>query len=162
MPLRVNIRELLSGPITLRGELPAEDYQLETFDEMIRVAGPVVHDLEVQRVEDELLVHGTLRLVLACECVRCLKPFRRVLELADWSAVMPLVGEEALVVGPDETADLTLWIREDILLALPQHPVCDPQCPGLLRPGAGASPGGAERPAGPEGSVWSELDKLKF
>jgi uncharacterized protein len=162
MPLWVNIRELLSHPVTLQGELPAEDYRLETLDEMIRVAGPVTHDLEVQRVEDELLVHGTLRLLLACECVRCLKPFTRVLELTDWSAVMPLSGEEALPVGADERADLTLWIREDILLALPQHPVCDPQCPGLLRPGAGSQPGGAEPITGSEGSVWSELDKLKF
>lgn len=162
MPLLVNIRELLTRAVTLRGELPVEDYQLETLDEMIRIAGPVAHELEVERVGDELLLRGSVRLMLVCECVRCLKRFERLLELRDWSSVVPLSGEEALPVGVDDMADLTLWIREDILLALPQHPVCDPQCPGLIRPGAGAQPGGAEPTPGPEGSVWSELDKLKF
>jgi uncharacterized protein len=162
MPLLVNVRELLSHPVLLQGELPAEDYQLETLDEMVRIAGPVSHELEVERVEDELLLRGSLRLLLACECVRCLKPFTRVLEFKDWTSVVPLSGEEALPVSADDLADLTLWIREDILLALPQHPVCDPQCPGLLRPGAGAPSGVAEETTGPEGSVWSELDKLKF
>ncbi len=162
MPLWVNVRELLTRAVSLRGELPAEDYQLETLDEMIRIAGPVAHELEIQRVEDELLVHGTVRVWLACECVRCLKPFRRLLELKDWSSVMPLSGEEALPVGLDDQVDLTVRIREDILLALPQHPVCDPQCPGLLRPGAGAPAGSAETPTPPDESVWSELNKLRL
>ena len=31
----------------------------------------------------------------------------------------------------DDSVDLTAVIREDILLAFPAHPVCDPHCAGL-------------------------------
>ena len=43
---------------------------------------------------------------------------------------MPLEGDDAIeVIG--EYVDLTPWIREDILLGLPHHPLCAETCRGL-------------------------------
>jgi uncharacterized metal-binding protein YceD (DUF177 family) len=101
-----------------------------------------------------------LVLPLACQCVRCLKAFEYKLELPDWACHIPLLGEEKAPIVSD-CVDLTPFLREDILLELPQHPLCKPDCGGLKKPKAGkskkTSPG-----VTPDASAWSELDKLKF
>jgi len=134
---------------------------LQTHDEMVRANRPLEHDLEVQLLDDSLLVRGTLRLIVDCECVRCLKPFPYPLELKDWTGYLPLVGDEKVPVVND-SVDLTGIIREDILLALPAHPVCHAHCAGLTgaKPGAKKSKGSDPAEASP--SVWTQLDKLKI
>ena len=73
---------------------------------------------------------------------------------------MPLSGEDKVEVVND-SVDLTPHIREDILLAFPQHPLCKAGCKGL--PGAGSVQGKKGRKKADEpSSAWSELDKLKF
>jgi uncharacterized metal-binding protein YceD (DUF177 family) len=57
--------------------------------------------------------------------------------------------------------DLTPFLREDILLELPQHPLCKPDCSGLKKPKAGKSKKNSPG-ATADSSAWSELDKLKF
>jgi len=160
MPLLVNLRHLEQHDLALNGELSVADLELDSRDEMIRFVQPLRHQLQVQKLADALLVRGCLRLPLACQCVRCLKAFEFRLELADWACHVPLVGEEAVPVVND-CVDLTSFLREDILLELPQHPLCKPDCGGLKKPQAGKSkksgPG-----AIPNSSAWSELDKLKF
>lgn len=145
----------------LKGELSAADLDLETHDEMVRAELPLQHDLEVQLLDDSLLVRGSLRLTLDCECVRCLKHFQYRLELKDWTCHLPLKGEEKVPVV-DDSVDLTEVIREDIFLALPAHPVCEARCGGLT----GAKPGSKKnKGSGPTESIpsaWTELDKLKF
>jgi len=160
MPLIVNLRHLEEKDAVLRGELPVAELDLETRDEMIRVAPPLRHELEVQLLEDSLLVRGWLRLTLECQCVRCLKPFRQELELNPWVCHVPLEGEEAVPIVND-CADLTPYVREDMLLELPRHPLCQPGCRGLETPrgGPASSTGGKDESAP---SAWAELDKLKL
>ena len=52
-----------------------------------------------RQMEDGLLVQGRLRLLLDCQCVRCLKPFQYRLELDDWTCHLPLEGEECAADG---------------------------------------------------------------
>lgn len=156
--LRVNLRHLEGQNIRLRDDLPVEALDLETGDEMIQARRPLHVDLEVEKLDDGLLIQGSLELVLDCECVRCLKPFTHQLKLAPWHCHVPLTGEGKVLVEND-CVDLTPYVREDIFLAFPQHPLCDPECGGLnlrgLRDETGA-------PAEPESSVWAALDKLKL
>jgi len=161
MPLVVNLRHLANHNVSLQGELPAGELDLETNDEMIRVDGPVEHSLEAQLVGDSVLVRGSLWVKLACQCVRCLKPFASELNLADWTCLLPLKGEERVTVTSD-CVDLTPHIREDILLAFPQHPVCEPKCRGLAKAEIGKEKMKG-RPGSESGSsAWSALDKLKL
>jgi len=110
-----------------------------------------------------LLIQGRLRLVLACQCVRCLKAFQRPLVFAQWTRHLPLEGEDRVSVVND-CVDLTPYIREDILLEFPQHPLCDPECRGLPKTWQGErTPAGNPDPARLAGSpAWAELNKLKF
>lgn len=159
MPLTINLRHLARHNLELKGELSAAELDLDTGDEMVRVTEPLKHDLEAQLLDDSLLVRGALKLTLDCQCVRCLKPFKYGLNLDDWTALLPLKGEESVPVV-DDSVDLTGPIREDILLAFPAHPVCDQACAGLSE--KAGSKKKAASPAKTGSPAWAELDKLKL
>lgn len=160
MPLLINLRHLEKRDITLNGELPAADLDMDLRDEMVQADQPLQHQLQVQSLEDALLVRGKLVLPLACQCVRCLKSFEYRLELMDWTCHLPLAGEEKVPIVSD-CVDLTPFLREDILLELPQHPLCKPECGGLRKPNVGKpkknGPGATK-----DSQAWADLDKLKF
>jgi len=162
MRLPVNLRHLAAHSLRLQGELPVAELDIDTRDEMIELAQPVEYDLEVEKLEGGLLLQGDLHVRLQCRCVRCLKAFEHRLDLNDWTCHVPLQDEEAAPVVNDRV-DLTPFVREDILLEFPQHPLCDPQCRGLpiAEPGkAKKSSGAAPTEASPH--AWAELNKLKF
>jgi uncharacterized protein len=161
MPLLVNIRHLEKKDLHLKGELPARELEL-AVDELIHVATPLRYDLEVEKLEDALLVQGKLQLGLDCECVRCLKPFKQKLDLPHWTVHLPLKGDDKVETNGD-FVDLTPHIREDILLAFPQHPLCKADCAGMPK-GAAAKvkkASGAGKKV-KDSSAWAELDKLKL
>ena len=146
----------------LKGELAAAELDLEKLDELIRVERPLRYDLEAQMLDGSVLVQGGLELELQCECARCLKPFAHRLELMGWACHLPLEGDEKAVVVND-CVDLTPSIREDILLELPQHPLCRPDCGGLPGKTSGKTKKTGRAGAGKDAvSAWNELNKLKF
>jgi uncharacterized protein len=161
MQLNVNLRHLEENTVRLEGNLPVEHLDLDLRDELIEARTPLAYDLEVQMLEHNLLVQGNLSLVLDCQCARCLKPFKTTLQLNDWACHLPLEGEDAVVVNND-FVDLTPYIREDILLEFPQHPLCDAECRGLPKSllGKGNKPCAASPEVG--SSAWAELNKLKL
>src|SRR5437867_1862355 len=130
MPLTFNIRHLEKRDLHLEGELASEELELDLRDEMIRPADTITYDLEVQHLDGAALVRGRLHLPVEYTCVRCLKKFKRPLALHDWTVHLPLIGEDAVKVSND-LVNLTPCLREDILLALPQHPLCEAECSGL-------------------------------
>ena len=162
MPLLFNIRHLEHQTVTLRGELPAAELDLGGIDELIQANSPLHHDLVVERHERSILVQGRLGLSLRCECVRCLKGFEYPLAFDSWSCLLPLEGEDKVLVSND-CVDLTPYLREDIVLAFPQHPLCEPECRGLMV----SSPKVARLSSdtsvtGDRSSAWAELNKLKL
>ena len=162
MPLLINIRHLEDREIVLHGQLPATDLDLDGIDELIRARLPLDHDLLCQGHERSILVQGSLQLNLDCECVRCLKAFEHRLELLEWSCLLPLEGEDKVLVNND-CVDLTPYVREDIVLAFPQHPLCEPECPGLLpKTQTGVEQSIEAKETEDSSSAWSELNKLKL
>jgi uncharacterized metal-binding protein YceD (DUF177 family) len=162
MALLVNLRHLDAHDVRLEGTLPLEELDIDPHDEVIRLDQPLQHDLQVQKLADSLLVQGSLRLVLKCQCVRCLKPFQFVLNQERWALHLPLQGEEAVAVNND-CVDLTPYVREDILLEFPQHPLCDPECRGLPKPSFGEAGSPSSAGQSQKGSpVWDELNKLNL
>ena len=162
MSLVVNLRHLAAHSARLRGELSAGELDIDTRDEVIQLSRPLEHDIEVQKLEGGLLLQGHLRMILDCQCVRCLKRFQYPLELKGWTCHVPLEGEERAAVVND-CVDLTPYVREDILLEFPQHPLCNPKCGGFStlsvdeqnRAGMSGKPEAGS-------SAWAELNKLKF
>ena len=162
MALLINLRHVEKDNLRLEGELSPKELELESVDELIRAEQPLRYDLEVQSLDGGLLIQGKLDLNLKCECSRCLKPFQYHLKLDDWTCHLPLEGEEKAEVLND-CVDLTPYVREDILLEFPQHPLCKPECSGLPKKAAGTTKktGGAGQTK-VISSTWAELNKLKF
>ncbi|MDB6110542.1 MAG: hypothetical protein JWR69_2292, partial [Pedosphaera sp.] len=138
MALLVNLHHLEKDPVRLQGQLPAGELDLEGVDELIHPTQPLNYDIEVQKLDQGILAQGSLELTLDCECVRCLKPFQYRLELPDWACHLALEGEEAAPVVND-CVDLTPFVREDILLEFPRHPLCETECGGLPKKAAAKS-----------------------
>jgi uncharacterized protein len=161
MPLLFNLHHLETKNLRLAGELAAQELELEQVDELIHADRPLNYDLEVQKLADSILVQGQLQLALECECVRCLKPFQYKLVLNRWACHLPLHGEEKVPIAND-CVDLTPYVREDILLEFPQHPLCKPECGGLPKKTTGQikNPGGSE--AKDVSSAWAALNRLKL
>jgi uncharacterized protein len=161
MPLRFHLRQLETEPLCLDGEIPLPELDLEGLDELMHPVGGLKHELRVERHERGLLVQGCLELPLACECARCLRPFQHVLRLSDWCRLLPLEGEDRIPVR-HECVDLTPYVREDIVLALPQRPLCEPECAGLIDWSAAGPEHSSGTPlGGPPASAWAALNKLK-
>ncbi|MDX1951749.1 MAG: YceD family protein [Verrucomicrobiota bacterium] len=164
MAVNVNLRHLEEKVIDLQGELSPKELDFDDLgDEMVKVTEPLKYDLTVERSYPNLLVQGELRVDLDCTCVRCLRPFTYHVELDPWDCFVPLEGEEAAVVN-DDCVDLTPYLREDTLLAFPQHPLCAADCAGLqsqLKEKSKKQPGGTDQDSG-KISPWTELDKLKL
>jgi uncharacterized metal-binding protein YceD (DUF177 family) len=162
MSLVVNLRHLAAHSARLQGELSMAELDIDTRDEVIQLTRPLQHDVEVEKLEGGLLVQGHLRLILDCQCVRCLKLFQYPLELKEWTCHVPLEGEERAAVVND-CVDLTPYVREDILLEFPRHPLCKPECRGLPKTflGKAKNTRGTGKPE-VGSSAWAELSKLKF
>jgi uncharacterized protein len=158
MPLTFNIRHVEKHDLLLEGELPVEELDLQIHDELLHFTGPLQYQLTAERLEGGILVRGDLRLPMDCECARCLKRFPQPLELHNWTCHLALTGEDAEPVKND-LVDLTPHIREDSLLALPQHPLCEAGCEGMKMPSAGNTPGSTSEKTS---SAWDELNKLKL
>jgi uncharacterized protein len=162
MTVAINLQQLERGVVRLKGELTPAELDLEGLDELIQVEGVVNYELTAEKLEKSVLVQGHLGLKLRCECARCLKPFVLPLELGNWACHLPLEGEDAAPVAND-CVDLTTFLREDILLEFPQHPLCQPECDGL----PGKSTGKIENTGGVGQtskalSDWAALNKLKL
>jgi len=155
--LKVNLRHLEELGLHLKGELPVAELDLDIKDDLIRLEKPLRYDLAVELLNDAVLVTGSLVLPLDCECARCLKRFKTDLKLTGWALHLPLEGEDKVSVEND-CVDLTPFVREDILLDFPQHPLCRPDCAGLKSKTA-RRPKAVEKTV-PE--VWAKLDKLKL
>ncbi|HYG21690.1 MAG TPA: YceD family protein [Verrucomicrobiae bacterium] len=160
MPLLLNLRHVEDKNVQLQGELPAEELELDVRDEMVRAEKPLEYDIEAQKLDDSLLLQGYLHLPLSCQCVRCLKPFDYDLDLENWTAHLPLEGDEKVAISGD-FVDLTPHMREDILLEFPQHPLCEADCRGLPKTDSGKS-NTSDSTSTAEPSAWAELDKLKL
>lgn len=145
----------------VQGELPAGELDVEIRDEIVQLGPPLEYDFEVQKLEHSLLVQGKLRLRLQCQCVRCLKSFELELKLDPWTLHIPLQGEDAAPVNND-CVDLTPFVREDILLEFPQHPLCQPECRGLPKTNLGKAKHTSSGPAPAGSPAWEKLNKLKF
>lgn len=152
MSLKINLRHLEAHEIHLKGELPIAELDFDLHDEMIRAEKPLRYDLEIEKLHDAILVQGKLELTLNCECVRCLKPFEAKLKIDHWALHLPLEGDEKVSIDGD-FVDLTPFVREDMLLEFPQHPLCKTDCGGLKE---------ISKNTRENDSAWAELNKLKL
>ena len=109
----------------------------------ITLTRPVIVDLELVPEAEHIKLSGRLQATVRVGCSRCLQDF--VLELDETiplTLLQPLAADtaEEIDLRPQdlntaffngETIEVDLIVSEQIFLALPQRPVCQPDCQGL-------------------------------
>lgn len=160
--LKVHLSILENEEEYLSGTSPAESLDLMIDDEMISSTRPLTFDLKASLLDNEVLVSGSFSIPFDCTCVRCLSPFTKLIQFDKWTASLAITGEDKAEINGD-CIDLLPLIREDVLLSLPQHPLCSPDCAVFRQPNRSAADLTPESPQDEdEPSPWGALDKLNL
>ena len=156
--MKIHLRQIPDDGLHLEGEEDRDILELPA-EEGARPLGPVRYSLDLGLDANGLWATGELFVDLELRCVRCLEPFAFPLHVPDVALQIERPAHE--------TVDLTPYLREDILLALPAYPHCDWSgervCPVSLETPEEAAP--LEESAGGNDfqppSAWATLDQLK-
>ena len=146
----VHLRQIPPEGKHLEGEEDASC--LDLGDIGAKPVGPVRYALDVGLSGGGVFATGRVTVPVEMTCVACLQPFVYEAKVDPFAAQVQVDGREMV--------DLTPAVREELLLALPNHPRCDlttgQPCP-YQRPDAsgGGTPESTE-------SAWDQLDKLKL
>jgi uncharacterized protein len=120
----------------------------------LAILSPIRYRLMLELVSGELVVRGTLSCRAAFDCSRCARRFETEIRVPDFIRVREY-RELA------EAIDLTEDMREDMILAFPNYPVCSSGCRGLC-PQCGADLNektcSCRPPAGNQ--AWDALDQI--
>lgn len=151
----LHFRQMEFGRLELSGRESSAGLDLRSAG--VIPTGDLEYHLEAGLSGGGVWICGSLRLPVELECVHCLETFAHVVEVTDFA--LQLEMEET---GGGESLDLTEWIREDILLALPTYPKCDTDggktC-SVRFPTVVFAPVESESPQ--VSSAWSALDALE-
>ena len=146
-----------------------------TLDPAADRLGPLPVDFAAVRVDvdvrgsvrDGVRARGRLTSTFACECRRCLADVEIEVDvpLDAWFRAEDEVtpGEDGVWGFSDQAAEIDLApaVREELLLAVPDYPVCDDDCRGLC-PTCGVRLADEEctcPPPGPD-PRWAALSEL--
>jgi uncharacterized protein len=95
-------------------------------------------DLRLESVSEGVLVSGTVSAPVAGECGRCLRPIGQTLEVTvqelyayERSTTDETTDDDEVGRMDGDLIDLEPAVRDAIVLALPSHPLCREDCPGL-------------------------------
>ena len=124
-------------------ELVGEVLCVDLDEPFVKSFGGVRYRLTAQVVGTELLVRGHLEQDFDLVCSRCGKDFDDTIKVDDFLQSYEISENVSEV-------DLTVDVRESIILALPTYPVCRESCPGIEQKGAT-----------PADDRWNALDNLK-
>jgi uncharacterized metal-binding protein YceD (DUF177 family) len=113
--MKVHLKQIPAKGIHLEGKEAHDILELE--DDQVHPIGTVEYSLDVGVSGSSLFATGEIGMHFELVCVSCLKRFVYSVNIPNFAAQIELTGAELV--------DLTPWLREDILLALPAHPHCD-------------------------------------
>ena len=166
--LLVNATELLRQP----GERRHIDVVVPLADVDVddpRLSGEIAVDVTLESTLDDIIVTGGLSVDWSDTCRRCLRPLADTIRVSVDERYAPVretlgtrtVDPEAFPIEHGQL-DLAPMVREEILLGVPDLPLCRPDCPGLC------PTCGADLNAGPCGCQtetrderWAALDQLR-
>lgn len=124
-------------------------------------SGLTKFDVVVSLDKDLIILEGVVTSEFELECGRCLQKMPWTVNLDPYVSEEPRDGRSNL--------DLTEFLREDILLALPAYPNCEnpnssiPRCPAADRFASASEyvPISESDAAEPRNDLWSALDEIK-
>jgi DUF177 domain-containing protein len=139
-PLVLDTRDLPRRPGALRTVkrtvTAPEDLGLALIG--VPAGADLLLDLRLESVTEGVLVSGTVCAEVAGECGRCLRPIGDTLTVPlqelyayEHSATDETAEEDEVHRLRGDLLDLQPALRDAVVLALPNHPLCREDCPGL-------------------------------
>jgi uncharacterized protein len=146
--MQIHIESLKNRPCKLQVDEPVEAFtELSELARkgLLNVDGSIHAELLAMQVNDLVEVEGTLSCSVVVPCSRCLRSVRQSLELPvtlvftrEGPAEVEMdeeleLTEEAIGLIPfvGEVIDLRAALEQELLMGLPQHPLCADNCAGL-------------------------------
>jgi uncharacterized protein len=139
-PLVLDTRDLPRSPGAMRVIQRAVRAPSDLGLELIGVpeGADLTLDLRLESVSEGVLVSGTASGPVEGECGRCLRPITDVVTVSlqelyayENSATEETTEEDEVGRLQGDLLDLEPALRDLLVLALPNHPLCRAECPGL-------------------------------
>lgn len=166
--LLVNAAELLRQP----GQRRHIDVVVPMVDVEVRdrrLSGDISVDVVLESTVDDIDVAGELRVAWADTCSRCLRPVAATLVIEVEERYAPAERIGTGTVDPDAfpiehgQLDLAPMVREEVLLGVPDAPLCREDCPGLCPVcGADRASERCDCPTEVRDERWAVLDQLRL
>lgn len=154
MSLNIDLKHLEKGARKYKGLLLKN--RMETRDDLMKPASDLAYDFEVELIGRNLFLKGIVQQVFGFLCARCLSAFEKNICINDWNRNISLFDEDTIMIE-NACFDLTPILCEDMLLALPQHPLCEKDCRGLKGMMNEAT---SQKSKQVRKSTWAALDEL--
>ena len=167
--MQTNVAQLLKAPVGSLRTLPVDD-NLEDNGMLYHVKGEVL----LIRMNDSILVQGTLATQTKITCSRCLKPFTLKIPLKILEEFFPTIDiitgmrlpkpedPGSFTIDEHHILDLTEALRQYIVTAMPMKPLCTEECAGLCSTcGKDLNRGACGCKQEEVDLRWAELLKLK-
>ena len=134
-----------------------------------RLSGDIAVDVTLTSTVDDIEVAGRLAVAWSDTCRRCLRPLDEVLVVDVDERYAPVdetgmrrVDPEAFPIEHGQL-DLAPMVREEVLLGVPDAPLCRPDCPGLCPTcGADLQAGPCDCSTEVRDERWAALDQLRL
>jgi uncharacterized protein len=121
--VKIDVRNIPSeGLLREENILPAI---LDPDTELIALTGPVAVKAKIFRIGDTLDISAGISAMLELRCSRCLCSYSVPLEKS--------FRCDHHIEKDEEEADLTPYIRDELMLDYPMKPLCKDSCKGLCR-----------------------------
>ena len=144
--MKISVAPLLKEPMGTTDEHHLEESPIDPRGENAGLLDADITsidaDIRATHTNPGALLEGDARATVAQVCSRCLTPIESPVDArfaeqyyakltVDTGAPMPEPPLDAKTIGSDFRIDLTPLLREEIILATPQAPLCRPDCKGL-------------------------------
>lgn len=133
--MRINVAEQLKAETGI--------VRYYSINETTEEGYPVQGEVKFTRTHRSILVTGKLRAVVTNTCSRCLREFEQALDfelqeeffpprdIFTGASIEDSADEDGFRIGEDNILDLGEAVRQNIIVNLPQKPLCKQDCAGL-------------------------------
>jgi len=96
-----------------------------------RVRGRVDAEATIEGIADGVRAMFRAKTRAHLVCTRCLTEWDADLDVSEQQVYEPVPDEDGYRLAGDDTIDLAGPVRDEIALAIPVRPLCQPDCQGL-------------------------------
>ncbi len=120
--MNFSVTELKQFKVNQKEEEGSPESLIWDYPDFAKFVGKVKLSAEARLISENVLVTGQVSANLRFNCVKCLNEFEYYHQ-ARFQQIYSFEGE---------IIDISNEVRESFLIDLPMHPVCNPNCKGVL------------------------------